>query len=59
MTRRHGFGMRLEKMMQHMKQEENMLTVAPALRAPDVVNNHVADRFSAPFLAKEVLGERR
>ena len=45
--------------MQHMKQSEDMLTVVPALRAPDVVNDHVADRFSAPFLAKEVLGERR
>ena len=50
-------GMRSQKMMQRMEQNQNMLFVVTRLADTDVVNNHVADFFGTVLLVHKVVGE--
>ena len=47
---RSGFGVRSQKMMEDMKENQNMLFVTPRLSSADIVGNHVPDSTQAVML---------
>jgi hypothetical protein len=58
MLRWNGLWMRLQEMMQNMKQSQNMFLVATDLALPNILHNHVPNPFGAMFLGQEILRER-
>ena len=54
-----GFGVRSQKMMEDMKENQNMLFVATRLSGADVISNHVPDSIQAVRrLMHEIRGKR-
>ncbi|HXF55104.1 MAG TPA: hypothetical protein VNK52_13365 [Hyphomicrobiaceae bacterium] len=49
--------MSLEEMMQHAQESMNVLLIAPRLRDPHVIDDHVADLFAAMLLPEQILGQ--
>ena len=45
-----GFGVRSQKMMEDMKENQNMLFVTTRLSSADVISNHVPDSIQAVML---------
>jgi len=52
-----GLGMRLQKMVEDVEQDHNMLLVVTRLAGADVIDNHVADFFRPVLLARKILGK--
>lgn len=47
---RSGFGVRSQKMMEDMKENQNMLLFTTRLSGADVISNHVPDSIQAVML---------
>jgi len=45
-----GFRVRSQKMMEHMKENQNMFFVTTRLSSADVIDNHVPDSIQAVML---------
>jgi hypothetical protein len=45
-----GFGVRSQKMMEHMKENQNMFFITARLSSADVIGNHVPDSIQAVML---------
>src|SRR5262245_39231527 len=52
-----GFGVCLEKMVQHMQQGQYMVLIAAHLRLSNIVDNHVPDLFAAGLFGQKILSE--
>ena len=51
-----GFGVRSQKMMEDMKENQNMLFVTTRLSSADVISNHVPDSIQAVMLLMHEIG---
>lgn len=55
---RSDLGMRSQKMMEHMEENQGMLFVPARLGSANVIDNHVADFFQAVLLMHKIGGKR-
>jgi hypothetical protein len=56
-----GFGlwMRLQEMVEHVQQGQDVLPIAASLGLPDIIDNNVPNFFAAVLLGQKVLTECR
>jgi hypothetical protein len=54
-----GFGVRSQKMMENMKEHQNMLFVTPRLSYADVIGNHVTNSNQAVLVLMREIGGKR